>query len=120
VDVRLLAEADEPVMKGWFLELPAPIQIKWRVRIEMLQQYGTELGAPFVQKLEDGLFALNCDHNGARSSLLFVEVGNSLIVCFPVQSEVISDFELRRLQKTRERLIAFSEPVAPGGPNEIT
>lgn len=119
--VVLFEERGEPTLRTWFLGLEKVLQRKWRVRIDLLEQFGLNLGPPFVEDLSGGSYALITQHHGNVTRLLFFVDGDMLVLCFPAAGNaLLSEFERRRLKKARERFGARLDRLALGGPYDVS
>lgn len=120
IQVVLLDEHGELVFRPWFTALPLAHRMKWRARIELLEQHGVKLGVPFVESVCEDVYALTCSHENSLNRILFFVGGDSLVLSFPSEGPVVSQFEIKRLKKARERFIASAQNRAKGGPNDVT
>lgn len=73
------SEYDVPLIE-WLDSLPNKVQVKCRVKIERLQQWGSELRRPEADYLRDGIYELRIGFQGHHYRILYSFVGKGIVL----------------------------------------
>lgn len=71
------SENDVPLL-NWLDQLPDKVRAKCLVRIQLLQEQGSELRRPVADYLRDGIYELRCRVQNVNYRILYTFVGQNI------------------------------------------